>query len=183
MIHFNNVYYFIDKFDRDEILNLDNKINIIYRNYKSKNKDSDVQKIKYFCKITKKKIFISNDIKLALKYDLDGLYLPAFNNKLNYKNLNLRKNFKIIGSAHNIREIKIKEKQGCTSIFVSPLFYNPKNEYSLGIIKFNLVCINASVDIIALGGINKKNIKLLQSTNVSGFASISWIKKNRLTLK
>ena len=183
MIHLSNVYYFIDKFDRDEILKLDKKINIIFRNYKVKNIDSEIKKIKNLCKSTNRKIFVAGNLKIALKYRLNGLYIPAFHIKQNYANLNLTKDFKIIGSAHNIKEVKIKEKQGCTNIFISPLFHNPKNNFFLGIIKFNLINLLTNVKTIALGGINQNNIKLLRSTKVEGYASITWIKKNRPTIK
>jgi len=183
MIHLSNVYYFIDKFDRDEILRLDKKINIIFRNYKITNIDSEVKKIKNLCKSSNRKIYIAGNVKIALKYKLDGLYIPAFDNKLNYKNLNSFKNFKIIGSAHDIKEVKIKEKQGCTNIFISPIFHNPKNNIFLGIIKFNLINLFTNVKTIALGGLNQNNIKLLKSTKVEGYASITWIKKNRPTIK
>ena len=106
-----NIYYFIDKFDRNEILSLDARINIIYRNYKEKNIDPIIKKIKETCNKNNRKFYITNDLKVALKFDLNGLYLSAFNNKLNYKNISSRKNFKIIGSAHNYKEIKIKEKK------------------------------------------------------------------------
>ena len=178
-----NVYYFIDKFDRDEILKLDKKINIIFRNYKIKNIDSEIKKIKNLCKSTNRRIFVAGNLKIALKYRLNGLYIPAFHIKQNYANLNLTKDFKIIGSAHNIKEVKIKEKQGCTNIFISPLFHNPKNNFFLGIIKFNLINLLTNVKTIALGGINQNNIKLLRSTKVEGYASITWIKKNRPTIK
>ena len=178
-----NVYYFIDKFDRDEILKLDKKINIIFRNYKIKNIDSEIKKIKNLCKSTNRKIFVAGNLKIALKYRLNGLYIPAFHIKQNYANLNLTKDFKIIGSAHNIKEVKIKEKQGCTNIFISPIFHNPKNNFFLGIIKFNLINLFTNVKTIALGGINQNNVKLLRSTKVEGYASITWIKKNRPTIK
>ena len=178
-----NVYYFIDKFDRDEILKLDKKINIIFRNYKIKNIDSEIKKIKNLCKSTNRKIFVAGNLKIALKYRLNGLYIPAFHIKQNYANLNLTKDFKIIGSAHNIKEVKIKEKQGCTNILISPIFHIPKNNSFLGIIKFNLINLFTNVKTIALGGINQNNIKLLKSTKVEGYASITWIKKNRPTIK
>jgi thiamine-phosphate pyrophosphorylase len=93
--------------------------------------------------------------------------------------MKLRKNFKIIGSAHNYKEIKIKEKQGCKEIFISPIFFNPKNKYFLDIVKFNYLGLTTKNKIIALGGINENNLKRLKCTNTTGFASISWIKKNR----
>ena len=178
----NNIYYFIDKFDRNEILTLDKKINIIYRNYEEKNIDNIIRELSYYCKFTKRKLFLSNNIKIALRYGLDGLYIPSFNKILNYENKNFRKNFKIIGSAHNYKEIKIKEKQGCKEIFISPIFYNPKNKKYLDIVRFNNLKLTSKVNAIALGGINKKNLKKLKCTGVIGFAGISWIKKTGLNL-
>jgi thiamine-phosphate pyrophosphorylase len=175
----NNIYYFIDKFDINEISNLNEKISIIYRNYKEKNVDKTIKDLSNYCKFNKRKLFLSNNLKIALKYNLSGLYIPSFNKILNFKNMKLRKNFKIIGSAHNYKEIKIKEKQGCKEIFISPIFFNPKNKYFLDIVKFNYLGLTTKNKIIALGGINENNLKRLKCTNTTGFASISWIKKNR----
>ncbi|MBD1141229.1 thiamine phosphate synthase [Pelagibacterales bacterium SAG-MED39] len=183
MIHDYNIYYFIDKFDSDELLRLDNKINIIYRNYEEKNDKTEMENIVEFCKKNKRKIFISNQLKIALNHDFNGLYIPAFNKNLNFKNINLKKNFKIIGSAHNLKEIRIKEKQGCEEIFVSPLFKIIKKKGFLNISRFNYLCSLTKKNIIALGGINKKNFNQLNSVNSNGFASISWIKKNRPIIK
>ena len=181
MIH-KNIYYFIDKFDRNEILSLDKKINIIYRNYKEINLDPVIKQIKEVCNKTNRKFYIANSLKTALKFNLDGLYLPAFNNKLNYKNINSRKNFKIIGSAHNYKEVKIKENQGCKEIFITPIFYNPKNKTYLDIVRFNYLNLTTKIKSIALGGINEENLKKLKCTKVIGFAGISWIKKTGLKL-
>ena len=178
MIH-NNIYYFIDKFDRNEILSLNKKISIIYRNYEEINIDPIIMKIKETCNRVNRKFYIANNLKAALKFNLDGLYLPAFNSGLQYKNLSSRKNFKIIGSAHNHKEIKIKEKQGCKEIFITPIFYNPKNKYFLDVSRFNYLNLTTNVNSIALGGINGENLKKLKCTKAVGFAGISWIKKNR----
>ncbi len=179
MIH-KNIYYFIDKFDRNEILSLRKEINIIYRNYEEINVSPIIKQIKEVCNKDKRKFFIANNLKIALKFNLDGLYLPAFNNVLKYKNISSRKNFKIIGSAHNYKEIKIKEKQGCKEIFITPIFYNAKNKYYLDIARFNCLNLTTKVKSIALGGINKQNLKKLKCTKVIGFAGISWIKKTGL---
>ena len=178
MIH-NNIYYFIDKFDRNEILSLDKKISIIYRNYAETNIGPIIKKIKETCNRNNRKFYIANNLKAALKFNSNGLYLPAFNNALHYKNLSSRKDFKIIGSAHNYKEIKIKEKQGCVEIFITPIFYNPKNKTYLDILRFNYLNLTTNIDSIALGGINRENLKKLKCTKVIGFAGISWIKKNR----
>ncbi len=125
-------------------------------------------------------MYLSNNIKLAKKLLLDGVYLPAFNKSLIYNNLNLPKKFKIIGSAHCISEIKIKEKQNCEEIFLSPIFKTDKHKNYLDTLKFNLQAIETNIKIIALGGINFNNLKKVKLTKSVGIASISWIKKNGL---
>ena len=136
--------------------------------------------VKEICKKKGLKLFISNDLKLALKLDLDGLYLPSFNRKLKYKNIACKKKFKLIGSAHNIGEINNKKKQGCSEIFISPIFKTPKHKNHLDTIKFNLLSANIKNKVVALGGINSSNFFKLKLTKSKGFASISWIKKNGL---
>ena len=64
-----------------------------------------------------------------------------------------------MGSAHNIKEIKLKERQGADVIFLSSIFKINKNY--LGINKFNLLSNLTSKQVIALGGISKNNLKKL----------------------
>ena len=117
---------------------------------------------------------------MALSLDLDGLYLPSFNKKLKYKNIACKNKFKLIGSAHNTSEINNKNKQGCSKIFISPIFKTQKNKKHLDTIKFNLLSANIKNKLVALGGINSSNFFRLKLTRSKGFASISWIKKNGL---
>ena len=178
-MHNLKIYYFIDEFNREEIQKLNRKIDLIYRNYNRNYNLNLIKKIKYFCLKQNRKFYISNNLKLALNLSLDGLYIPSFNKLCNYKNLSSKKKFEIIGSAHNSIHIKNKEKQGCTSIFIAPIFKTKKNDYFLDTARFNLLAKNTKKKIIALGGINYLNYKRLKLTKVDGFASISWIKKNR----
>ena len=115
---------------------------------------------------------------LAINLNLDGVYLPSFNQKLNMINMNKQKKFLIIGSAHSIKEVKIKEKQGVEMIFLGPLFKTSKSNKFLDVIKFNLITLNTEKKIIALGGINVQNIDKLNMINSWGFAGISYFKNN-----
>ena len=174
------IYYFIQKFNFKELSNLNRSINVIFRNYHSFDYLNDLIKTRDFCKKKGITLYLSNNIKQAKKLHLDGVYLPAFNKKLIYNNLNLPQKFKIIGSAHNISEIKIKEKQNCEEIFLSPIFKTEKQNQYLDIIKFNLQTLATNKKIIALGGINLNNLKRINLTKSEGVASITWIKKNGL---
>tara|TARA_A100000164_G_scaffold344134_1_gene342979 strand:+ start:681 stop:1211 length:531 start_codon:yes stop_codon:yes gene_type:complete len=166
-------YYFINKFDSNIINQQDRQTIIIYRNY-SHNKVDEllILKLKKFCKLNGNKFFLSNDIKLAIKLDLDGVYLPSFNKNLNHLSYSLKERFQVVGSAHNLREIKIKENQKVKKIFLSSLF--KKNKNFLGINKFKLLSNLTKKKIIVLGGISKSNIKQLKLLNISGFAGISY---------
>ena len=91
----------------------------------------------------------------------------------------MKKGFKVLGSAHNLAQIKNKELQGCDEIFIAPIFKTTKSSNYLDIMRFNLLSHFTFKKIIALGGINKKNFPKIKMTKALGVASISWIKKNR----
>ena len=171
------LFYFIDEYNYAELSKLSKNINIIYRNYKKNINISTLISIRNYCKKNGIKLFISNNIKLALKYKLDGVYIPAFNKQINFIKYLLPKNFKVIGSAHNNNEIIIKQKQGCKTIFVSPIFEVKKTNYFLDIVRFNLLTLNKKIKFVALGGINEKNKNRLNLLTICGFAGISYFQK------
>jgi len=173
-------YYFIENFNLKELSNIKKSINIIFRNYHNNDYIDDLIKTRNYCKKKGFKLYLSNNINLAIKLRLDGVYLPSFNKKLGYKNFTSKKKFRIIGSAHNISEIKMKEKQNCEEIFLSPIFKTEKQKQYLDIIKFNLHTLATNKKIIALGGVNLNNLKRINLTKSEGVASITWIKKNGL---
>ena len=169
-----NKYYFINKFDPDHIKKLDKNISIIYRNYNSNIDINLLIKIRDFCKKNRRKFYLANNTKLALKLNLDGVYLPSFNKSLKHLNYQIKKEFLIMGSAHNIKEIRVKEKQRTSHIFVSSIFKKEKNY--LGFYKFKNLSKITKKKVIALGGINKSNLKKLSMLNISGFAAIDFFK-------
>mgnify|MGYP006119807953 CR=1 FL=1 len=142
------LYCFVNEYNYLELSNLPKNIQIIYRNYKKNSDISTLISLKKFCKKNNKKLFISNNVKLALKYKLTGIYIPSFNKHLNYIKYSFPKNFKIIGSAHNLKEISIKQKQGCEFIFVSPIFKIKKTNFFHNIIKLNLMILQKKVILL-----------------------------------
>ena len=167
-------FYFIDKFNKSTIDKQSKNTAIIYRNYSKKLKKEEIKKLKYYCKKKSIKVFLSNNLKLAISLNLDGVYLPSFNKDLKHLSFDLKKKFIILGSAHNIKQIKIKEFQKVEAIFISSIFKKKKN--FLGINKFKIISKYSNKKIIALGGISKKNLKLLKLVDCYGFAGISYFK-------
>ena len=180
-MHLRNYKFFcyIDKFDKNFLFKLPSDIAIIYRNYAVKNDLQSIINIKKICKIKKIKFYLSNNIKLAIKLDLDGVYLPSFNKTFNHNAYNFKTKFKILGSAHNLKEIRIKENQKVSQIFISPIFkIKKKNDY-LGIYNFMKLYRLSKAKIVGLGGINNKNIKILDKFNLDGVAGISMFNYNK----
>ena len=70
---FKSIYYYIDKFNRDEIHKLNKTINIIYRNYSSRFIKKEILQLVTFCKKQRRKVYISNNLKLALRFNFDGV--------------------------------------------------------------------------------------------------------------
>ena len=152
------------------------KFSIIYRNKNNLENIANLLNFRRVCRTKSIEFYVANDTRLAVLLNSDGIYISAFNK--NFKALSLKANFKLIGSAHNLREISLKTKQGCSVILLSKLFMvsYDKNAPHLGIIKFNNY-LRINKKLIPLGGINSKNLNKLNCTNCSGFALFSEVKK------
>ncbi len=175
---FPKIFCFINNYEKNYIKRLPKNIAIIYRNYKKNINKIEISKIKKLCKKTNRKFYLSNNIKIALELNLDGVYIPAFNKELKINYFNKKKKFQILGSAHNISEIRQKELQNVELIFLSPIFKTLKSNNFLGIQKFNYLSKYTKKKVICLGGINKKNLNKIKLLNTNGISSVSLFKQN-----
>jgi len=113
-----NKYYFIKKFDQSHIDKQDKLTIIIFRNYDKKVDEKLIIKIKNYCKKKGNKFLLSNNIKLSLKLNLDGAYIPSFNKDKKHLSYSFKKKFILMGSSHNVYEIRTKELQNVEAIFL-----------------------------------------------------------------
>ena len=179
-MHFFSNYYLTDKFDSKEINKLNRNTIIIYRNYRENFKNlSLLKELRNFCKKKNLKLILSNNFKLALNLRLDGAYIPSFNKSVSHLNYSLYKNFITIGSAHNIKEIRIKERQKVDQIVLSSLF--KKNKNFLGLYRFKTLKNLTKKNVIVLGGITKNNKKKIKLVDCNSFAGITYFKKKAPT--
>ena len=160
-------YYFINKFDKNHLEKIDHNVHIIYRNYNKPIDIKSLKKLKAFCK--------KEHFKLALKFGLEGVYLPSFNRSFAHNSYQFKKKFEIIGSAHNLSELNIKIKQGVNEIFFSPVF-KKKNKF-LGIYGFLSLKKYTKKKSIVLGGVENSKINLINFLKADGYAGISLYKK------
>ena len=171
-----NLYIFLDQYNNQVFENNSTNIGIVYRNYNDSKREHELIKIAKACKKKRYQLFVSNDIKLALKVRANGIYIPSFNKTKKFLNLE-NKNLIILGSAHNQKEIGEKISQKCQAIFLSPIFYVEKSINFLNVYKFNFLSRANRVNILALGGITEHNTRKLRLLNIKGFGGIRIFKK------
>ncbi|MEC7168880.1 MAG: thiamine phosphate synthase [Pseudomonadota bacterium] len=181
MISFKKKYFLIIESIKDiSLRNIkkNNKFIIIYRYQNEPEEIENLVSFRKKCRLSSTKFFVANNISLAVKLNADGIYLSSKNKE--FKSLNLKKdNFSIIGSAHNIKEINIKKKQGCDYVLLSRLFkvsYKPNLNY-LGINKFNKYVFCFDKKIVPLGGINHSNLNNIKNLRSEAIAIMTEIKK------
>ena len=171
-----NLFIFLDQYNNQIFENNNINIGVIYRNYNDSKREIELIKIAKACKKKRYQLFVSNDIKLALKVRADGIYIPSFNKTNKFLNLE-NKNLTILGSAHSQKEIREKISQQCQAIFLSPIFYVEKSLNFLNVYKFNYLSRSSKANILALGGITEHNVRKLRLLHIKGFGGISIFKK------
>ena len=114
MFAFKNKYFLIIENIKDidlRNIKLINRFIIIYRNSGKIENIDQLARFRRRCKSKKIDFYVSNNEKLTSKLKADGLYISAHNKNLRLVNLK-KSNYKIIGSAHNIKELNLKILQG-----------------------------------------------------------------------
>ena len=170
-------YIFLEQINKliEEKLLKFNDINIIINN---KNTLDNEINIINFAKRNKIPFLFKNNVRKCIKYNSNGIFIEAAN-KETIKTTLFKKDFLIIGAAHNQLEYYFKKKQNCKIIALSPIFYNPKFSKNkiLGATRFNLISRIWNTDLCALGGINETNIKKIDFTKASSIAFQRYITK------
>ena len=122
-----------------------------------------------FCKNHNIPFYILNDVKIAKQLNNKKIGLSLFNSI----------KFKLIGSAHNQLEYFVKQRQSCKTIMLSPIFYNKKYSVNkiLNPIKFNLISLDWTVDLCALGGLAEENVGKIKMTKAKAVGIKSLVNK------
>ena len=169
-------YYFINNFNPLELKKINNNKNIFLIYYDTKQSNiEDIYKIKNFAKKNKIKLYISNYNHKFSNIKIDGIHIPSSNKK---RILNLKNGVDIIGTAHNQLEFYFKKKQGCSKIFLSPLFKTKKysDNKILNTNKFRLISREWLITKLALAGIKKGNFNKLKDLEIQGVGTASYFK-------
>jgi thiamine-phosphate pyrophosphorylase len=167
-------YVFLEEINnliKDNLVKFSN-INIIIdiNENTSKNLENQLSIIK-FAKKNRIPFLIKNDFQKCIKYKANGIFMSSDNKKIT-KPILFKKNFCIVGSAHNQLEYAQKLNQKCNLLMLSPLFFNKKYSKNkiLNILKFNNKTTNWKINLCALGGINSQTLKKARLTKCVAIA-------------
>jgi thiamine-phosphate pyrophosphorylase len=163
LVKFSSINIIID-IDENTSENLENQLSIIE-----------------FAKKYRIPFLIKNDFQKSVKYKANGVFISSDHKKIT-KPILLKKNFWIVGSAHNQLEYAQKLKQKCHLLMLSPLFFNEKYSKNriLNILKFNNKTIDWKANICALGGINSKTLKKVKLTKCVAVAFKKFISNSKI---
>ena len=147
LVKFNNINIIID-IDKKDKRGLENELSIIK-----------------FAKKNNIPFLFKNDFQKCIKFNAFGIFIEGNYKKIT-KPMLLKKNFHIVGGAHDQLEYAQKLRQKCHLLMLSPLFFNEKYSKNkiLNISKFNQKTLNWKIKLCALGGINLKTLKKIKLT-------------------
>lgn len=135
------------------------------------------QSIKKVTSSYKVPLIINDRLDIALAVDADGIHIGQNDLPCEVVRKFLEKD-KIVGvSAHNLSEALKAEKKGATYLGCGAVFSTlTKTDVSI-LKKEELKKIKevVSIPIVAIGGINEKNVLDLSNTNIDGIAVVSAI--------
>jgi len=170
-----NIWYFTDNIKTKKpnvtINRLPKNTGIVIRPYDPKQK---YKNIKNLIKISRKNsltILIAG--KKAFPFT-NGSHIPRWI-------FRRPKNNKIVSiSVHGLKDIRRVINSKANLAFISPVFKTTSHLHkdSLGAVKLGLISRKFKIPLVALGGINEKNIKSLRSIPIHGCAGIDVFEKN-----
>tara|TARA_B110000008_G_scaffold95025_1_gene97502 strand:+ start:4736 stop:5335 length:600 start_codon:yes stop_codon:yes gene_type:complete len=144
---------------------LDSGIKIIQfrsKNLKSKDYSRISRKIYNICKKYDASYIINDYSNFSLNKYCDGIQLTS-NNLKEIRKMNLDKRYILIGSCHNIDEIKICNNLKINLILISPVF-STSNKTGIGWKKFKELVNESKIPVFALGGLkypdDLENVKI-----------------------
>ena len=133
--------------------------------------------ISALCKKYNVPFIINDNVDIAIKCNADGVHIGQNDTEVSKVREIVGKNMIIGVSAHTVEEALKAVENGADYLGCGAMFStSTKNDVNL-LSKETLssICKSVDIPIVAIGGINKKNISLLCGTGIDGVALVSAI--------
>lgn len=138
---------------------------------------NEAKKIKQITDKYQVPFVINDNIEVALSINADGVHVGQNDMKANEVRALLGQD-KILGvSVRTVEQAKLAEQQGADYLGVGAVFRTAtKNDADyISLETLQTICRAVAIPVVAIGGINEKNIKELTGTGIDGVAVISAI--------
>ncbi|MEO0102548.1 MAG: thiamine phosphate synthase [candidate division WOR-3 bacterium] len=126
-------------------------------------------------KVKKKVLFLINDrIDICLACGADGVHLGKKDIPLKRAREILPE--KIVGATiRNLKDLKLAAESGCDYVGCGSVFPSPTKPIApvIGLKRLKMVVKRSSLPVVAIGGINQKNLPEVLKTGVAGVALVS----------
>lgn len=138
---------------------------------------SEALEIQKLCAKYKIPFIINDDVNLAIEINADGVHVGQEDMEAG----NVRKligSEKILGvSAQTVDEAILAEKNGADYLGVGAVFHTDSKSDAVDVSHETLkkICSSVKIPVVAIGGINAKNIHELSGSGIAGVAVISAI--------
>lgn len=133
--------------------------------------------VKDLCRKYRVPLIINDNVEIAKAVDADGVHIGQDDIPLTGAVKILGKD-KIFGvSATNLQEALIAQKGGADYLGVGSIFktVTKKDAKMVDVATLRRICLNVKIPVVAIGGINQKNITGLKNTGIAGVAIVSAI--------
>lgn len=135
----------------------------------------EAQVIGKLCKKYNVTFIINDNVDIALKCGADGVHVGQEDMKASDVRKMIGEDMILGVSAHNVEEAKEAVKNGADYLGVGAVFTTTtkKNVSQMPIDTLREICNSVDVPIVAIGGIKKSNIHMLNGSGVDGVALVS----------
>ena len=127
-----------------------------------------VCKIRDIAAGTKTEVLVNDRLDVALATNISGVHLPAAGLPAD----RVRPFVKLLGvSVHTLQEAVIAEQAAANFVVFGPVFDTP-GKSAVGLERLREVVAGVRIPVLAIGGVNSKNVDDVLKTGAQGFAAI-----------
>lgn len=150
--------------------------------FREKNPDkefflSEALKIKELCKQYQVPFIINDHVELALEVGASGVHVGLEDTPVCEIRKKVPKDFMIGATAKSVEQAVEAERQGADYLGVGAIFPSPtkKDAKATSVEELGRICAAVKIPVVAIGGLTKDNLSVLDGTPISGVALISAI--------
>jgi len=160
---------------RNAILRLPAGSGFIFRHYDQPGREAMARELLRLCRKRRIMFLLAGDWRMALRVAADGVHFPEGLAHQAGAMRRVKPDALVTVAAHGLRSMHLARHFGADAILLSPVFATQSHPGGavLGPARFARAAHRFSVPVIALGGLNRGNVRRLKGGGAAGIAGIS----------